>query len=408
MNILGALAVFAIVAVLIGWQPLLFGIGVVTIVISLLILEILNILKKIPGLSVLSGHISKGHAVLAVIVLVVLTYGGISLAGITSGGGAGPLTVPSLTQPPTLPSAPGALQSATLRLNVKSVNGTYNGASTVFGLPAGIVSDRNALMKKVYEGKTSDLTPGIMSLTSGQFSLSGFNAKIGDTVTFAGYQDNTPAATENISFVKTATITGMTAGSTPEWMLSDSNYVWYNYPTLAFYDATDTQRSGYNESEGSAIEKTFTFNVFPGYWGDTFKDTYLWVEIPESNVAAIKKVKITASDGTVVEYGMPQSVTSSENIFKAVPSLTTSTDKIYNIGKLPVDSVRINNNEKAKQIVEVTYDHPASSFVLAYFKITTNTNALTSAGGHYDSPSTNLRLNMTDNTTAGVTLDTWW
>jgi hypothetical protein len=306
-----------------------------------------------------------------------------------------PLSVP-LSEDTT--QAQGATGAAILRLNMKDmIGGVYAGSGTVYAPPAGTVTNRNDLMKLIQDGKTAQLTPYTMTLASGVFSFNGYPAKIGDTITFAGYQDATPGAAENVSFVMTVSITGMTAGSTPEWMISTPQYVWYNYPTLLYYNYADTAVTVYTEDEDAAIEKTLTFSMFPSVNGERWTDGYLWVEAPSANIGAIKNIKITASDGQTAEYaGIPAEVTSSENLFRAVPALTTSTDTMYLVGKFPSDGLaRTSTSQKAKQTVEVTYDHPASGNVSFYFKTTQNTNALTSTGGHYDSPSTNLQLNMT-------------
>lgn len=307
-----------------------------------------------------------------------------------------PLSVPSSfgTEPV---QAQGATASAILKLNMKDmIGGVYAGSGTVYAPPAGTVTNRNDLMKMIQDGKTAQLTPYTMTLTSGVFSYNGYPAKIGDTVTFAGYQDGTPGAAENVSFVMTTQITGLTAGSTPEWMVSTPQYVWYNYPTLLYYNYADTAVTSYNETEASAIEKAFTFSMFPSINGQEWIDAYLWIEAPAASIGAIKNIKITSSDGQNVEYaGIPAEVTSAENLFRAAPALTTSTDTMYLVGKFPSDGmVRTSSSQKAKQTVEVTYDHPASGSVKFYFKTTQNTNALTSTGGHFDSPATNLLLDM--------------
>lgn len=300
-------------------------------------------------------------------------------------------------------SQPGQEGTAVLKLNVKDQLGaTYAGTGTVYALKSGIVTDRNDLMQKIYDGNTASITPNTMTLTSGVEQFNGFSGKIGDQVVFAGYKDSTPGAAENVSFVKTVTITGITAGSTPEWMLSDAQFVWYNYPTLLFYNQ-GTARTIYEDDEDTAIEKSITFDVYPTNNGEQYIDTALWLESPEANIAAIKKVEVVAPDGSKVSYGMPQEVTSTENKFRAKPALTTSTNKMYYVGALPVDAVRTSTTEKGKYSITVTYDHPASSYVNMYFKITSNTNALTSTGGHIDTPSTNLNLNMSSAGTDGWT-----
>jgi hypothetical protein len=292
----------------------------------------------------------------------------------------------------------GATASAVLKLNVKgSIAETYAGSGTIYALHPGVVSNRNDLMKMVQEGKTADLAPNSMSLSGGVYSYNGFSGKIGDVVTFGGYADSTPGAAENRSFVATATITGLTAGSTPEWMISNPQYVWYNYATLLYYNYADAAVTVYTEDENAAIEKTLTFSMFPTNNGEGWNDAMLWVESPAANIAAIKSVTITPENGNAVTYsGVPQEVTTSENLFRAVPALTTSTNKVYKIGAFPSDGlVRTSTSQKGRQTIQVTYDHPASGSVNFYFKTTQNSNALTSAGGHYDSPSTNLNLNAT-------------
>jgi len=248
-------------------------------------------------------------------------------------------------------------------------------------------------MKKIYDGATADLIPGTMSVSSGTYTRSGYNARIGDVVVFAGYDDSTPAAAEVISFVKTATITGITAGSTPEYMLSDSTNIWSTYPTLLFYDSSDAAKTVYVEDEDVAIEKTFTVYMFPTNNGEAWTDAALWIESPESSIANIKRVRITSTQGAV-DFGMPYEISSTEAKFKAQPALTTTTNKMYYVGAIP-DVIRTSTSQKAKVTFEVTYDHPAST-VVNYLKVTQNTNALTSAGGHFDSPAVpGFTLNMT-------------
>jgi hypothetical protein len=375
-----------LVQLFMGWSSSTYTMILVGAGILLAVLTVMKI--TIDGVN----SRGKGQIVLASIVLIVLILFGVNASWIK---------LPSVTPTasivePSVGAGTGATYSAVLNLQMKDqVGSTYAGSGTVYALPTGVVTDRNDLMKKLYDGETALLTPKSMTLTSGVMSYSGFNAKIGDTVYFAGYRDTTPGAAENVSFVKTAKITGITAGSTPEFMLDDSSFVWYNYPTLLFYDPTDTARTIYVEDEDSAIEKTLTFYVFPTNNGEKWIDANLWLESPSSSIAAIKRIKMTAQDGTTVTYGMPQELTTSDSAYRATPALTTSTDTMYSVGKFPQDSVRTSTTQKAKYTVEATYDHPASGSVLLYFKVTQNTNALTSAGGHYDSPSTNLNLNMT-------------
>ncbi len=388
-------AIGVVILALLGINPTIGGIGIVTIGLILVGLEILGILKNIPGLNALSGHAERGTLILLLVVGLLL--GGYLGSVALDTGSAPELSASGFDQPIT---ASGAEQSAILKLNVKNQNGgTYAGSGVVYALHSGVVNNRNDLMKLVQEGKTGDLAPNTMTLSSGVYSYNGFNGKIGDTVTFAGYLDSTPAAAENVSFVATAQITGVTAGSTPEWMISNPQYVWYNYPTLLFYNYADTSVSQYNESESSAVEKVFTFSMYPSINGEGWNDAILWVEAPAANIAAIKQIKITPEIGTAVTYsGVPQEVTSSENIFRAVPALTTATDTVYKVGAFPQDGLlRTSSTQKGRQTIEVTYDHPASGNVLFYFKVTQNSNALTSAGGHFDSPATALQLNMTDN-----------
>ena len=299
---------------------------------------------------------------------------------------------------PSIVIQEGAVGNAILKLNVKdAIGSSYAGSGTVYALPVGVVTDRNDLMKKIYDGNTGMLAPNSMALASSVYSYNGFSGKVGDTVVFGGYYDSSPAAAENMSFVKTAKITGITAGSTPEWMLSDAQYVWYNYPTLLFYDSSDAAKTIYNETEAAAIEKTFTVYMFPTNNGEAWTDSALWLESPSSSVANIKRISITPPNGGIpVVYGMPQEVSTSEAMFRAQPALTTTTNTMYYVGSIP-DGVRTSTTTKGKVTIEVTYDHPASGNVLNYLKVTQNTNALTSSGGHFDSPAVpGFTLNMTD------------
>jgi len=356
-------------------------------------------LHFIPSLKL--GQTTKMDNQSAVVVgLLIVVFGGL----IPVISGYMPEAPAASTYITTLDSVqPGQQANAILKLNVKDQDaGTYAGSGIIYALKSGIISDRNDLMKKVAEGDTALLAPNSMTLASGVYSFNGFSGRVGDVITYAGYLDATPAVAENVSFVKTVTLTGITGGSTPEWMTSDAQYVWYNYPTLLFYNQ-GTAVTVYKDTEAAAIEKSLSFDVYPSIDGEQYIDSYLWLEAPEANIAAMKDFEITAPDGTKVSYGMPQEVTSVENMFRAKPALTTSTDKMYLVGKLPVDSVRTSTTEKAKYSITATYDHPASNNVLVYFKITSNTNALTTAGGHIDTPSTNLQLNMTDGGSDGWT-----
>ena len=357
----------------------------------LLALSVIALVLMIIGIVKFEGRPSNIVSIIALLAIVV--FSGV----IPSTWGEEVTTVPiptaSFVESP-IQVQEGAVGSASLKLYVKNIAGTYDGTSTIYAIKPGIVTDRNELMKLIYDGKTSDLIPGTMSQSGGTYTLNGYNARIGDTVMFAGYEDSAPAATDNVSFVKMATITGITAGSTPEYMISDSSYIWYNYPTLLFYDSSDAAKTVYKEGEGTAIEKTFTVYMFPTNNGETWKDAALWIESPESSIANIKRVRITSTQGAV-DFGMPYEISSVETKFKAQPALTTTTNKMYYVGEIP-DVVRTSTSQKAKVTFEVTYDHPASGDVLNYLKVTQNTNALTSAGGHFDSPAVpGFTLNMT-------------
>ncbi|MDD3840110.1 MAG: hypothetical protein PHP06_05995 [Clostridia bacterium] len=309
------------------------------------------------------------------------------------------LPVQELKVPTNQQDQQAALQgtSATLKLNVKNaVGGTYASTGTIYALH-NEVSDRNDFMKLIQEGKIGEIAPYTMSLTTGVYSLAGYTGKVGDIVTFAGYQDNTPGAAENVSFVMTAKLTGLeNSDSGNAWTISNPVKVWYNYPTLLYYNYADTAVTSYLESEASSVEKSVTFDMFPTNNGEQWTDSVLWLEAPQSNIGAIKTITITPETGTAVTYsGIPQEVVSSENLFRAVPALTTSTDKMYKVGAFPAEGLlRTSTTAKGRMSVKVTYDHPASGSVLFYFKTTQNSNALTSAGGHYDSPATNFMLNM--------------
>lgn len=370
--------------------------GIAPLAIGLIVL--LGILD-IVGILHIGKVESKGtrylNGALTVITLLMILNGAGYLAGATSSTNM--LAIDQ--QPQTLD---GATQSATLKLNMRNLIGaTYAGSGVVYALHPGVVTDRNDFMKKIADGNTADIAPNSMTLSSGVFSLAGYAGKIGDTVTFAGYLDSTPAAAEEKSFVFTATLTGMTAGSTPEWMISKPTYVWYEYPTLLYYNYADTAVTVYTEDEDVAIEKTLSFSMFPTNNGEQWVDADLWVEAPAASIGAIKSITITPDNGQAVTYsGIPAEVTSGENLFRAVPALTTATDTMYHVGKFPNSDadgglVRTSTNQKGRMSVTVTYDHPASGDILFYFKTTQNSNALTSTGGHYDSPATNLMLNMT-------------
>ena len=354
----------------------------------LLALSVIALVLMIIGIVKFEGRPSNIVSIIALLAIVVFS-------GVIPSTWGEQVTVPtaSIVESP-IQVQEGAVGSASLKLYVKNIGGTYNGAGTIYAVKPGIVTDRNDLMKLIYDGKTSDLIPGTMSQSGGTYTLNGYNARIGDTVMFAGYQDSAPAATDNVSFVKMATISGITAGSTPEYMLSDSSYIWYNYPTLLFYDSSDAAKTIYKEIETVAIEKTFTVYMFPTNNGETWKDAALWIESPESSIANIKRVRITSTQGAV-DFGMPYEISSTEAKFKAQPALTTSTNKMYYVGAIP-DVVRTSTTQKAKVTIEVTYDHPATATsVLNYLKVTQNTNALTSAGGHFDSPAVpGFTLNM--------------
>ncbi len=366
--------------------------GLLALLVGLMVFGIIRSKNEESGTRVLNGIIW------AVAVLVMVNQLG------WLGGAATPALDTSSSTTEQVATQPGA-KAAILKLNVKNGTGvTYSGAGTVYALHPGVVNNRNDLMKMIQEGRTGDLTPNSMTLASGVLSFNGYSGKIGDTVTFAGYHDATPGAGENVSFVITSKITGLSAGSTPEWMISDPQYVWYNYPTLLYYNYADTAVTQYHEAEASAVEKTLTFSMYPTNNGERWTDAMLWVEAPESSIAAIKQVKITPETGTPVTYsGVPQEVTSGENLFRAVPAVTNGTNKVFKVGAFPADGlVRTSSTQKGRQTVEVTYDHPASGDVYFYFKTTSNSNALTSTGGHFDSPATNMLLMM--NTTG---TDAW-
>lgn len=386
------LQIVALILVLAGFATAA-GIAPLVIGVILLIggLNVVGILKF--GKSEEKGTRVMNGLVWGVTLLLVVN----AMGWIGAGTGTKTLSTNTISEPSVQTASGDA--SAVLRLNVKNgIGSTYANTGTIYALKPGVVNTKEELMKLVQEGKTSALTPNSMTLASGVYSYSGYSGRVGDTVTFAGYNDATPAATENVSFVATATITGLTAGSTPEWMISAPQYVWYSYPTLLYYDSSDAAKVNATELEASAIEKTFTFYMFPTNNGEKWQDAALWLESPASNIAAVKRVVITCDGCTPSDNGMPYEIPSSENSFRAAPALVTSTDTMYFAGKFPTDAVRTSTSQKAKMSIAVTYDHPASGDVLLRFFVTQNTNALTSAGGHFDSPSTSFKLNLTDNT----------
>ena len=407
------LAIAAIIAALIGWQPLLFGISVVTIVGILLILEITGFLKKIPGLSVLSGHIKRGTAIMLLVVLAVVVYGGASLGGIMSGGG---ITVPSL---PAQQATIGDTYSGEYEFFPSDGDATtYAGSGVVYVLDKSFIKSSEEeskydFMKILADGNTGKLlAPGgtaqanAISVSSGEFSKTQLSAKTGDHIALCGYLDNTPAAAENISFCKDVVLTGFnTETSKWNWYFAatgTTDYTWYSYATTAIYDSSDAARTSYNETETTAIEKTFTMYTFPTYNGEGIYDASLYLEAPSSNAGAIKKITITSppdanGNKATVEYTSLQStsqMSSNDPRFIAAPSLTTGTDTMYYIGKFPRDAVRTSSSEKAKFTIETTYDHPASSSVLMYFKPVMNSGAKSVTGGHFDWGAT-IHLNMT-------------
>ncbi len=371
-------------------------------------LGILGAALVIPKLKMTLGMNMTTVVIVALVVVMGANIGGLysSTIGTLGTGQVASIGMPAYEGQPSV----GQLQSATLKLNVKHQDGTtYAGSGIIYALKSGIVSDRYSLMKMLYDGKTSDLTPNTMTLASGVESYPGFAGRVGDQITLAGYKDTTPAAAENVSFIKTVMLTGITGGSTPEWMISEPQFVWHNYPTLLFYDSTDTARTRYNESEATAVEKTFTLYMFPTNDGEQWINSALYIEAPSSNAGAFKTIKIADQDGKSVEYTSLQStgqMSSSDPRFIAAPSLTTSTDTMYFVGKFPSDEIRTSSTQKAKMTLTVTYDHPASGSVDTYFKVVSNADALTSSGGHFDSPSTNMKFNMTVNTDAG-SADLW-
>lgn len=387
----------AIIQLFVGWNSSTIA---TVIVAAGLIIGVLTMIRiTINGVN----DKGKGAIMLMTIILGILLVFGLSAAGLVKESAQ----VASLSTTETgIQAQVGAEGNAVLKLNARNgTGGTYISTGTVYALKPGVVSDRYNLMKKIYDGDLFSLTPNSMTLSSGVYSINGYSARIGDQVTFAGYYDSSPAAAENVSFVKTATITGITAGSNPEWMLSDAQLVWYDYPTLAFYDPTETARTVYTEDEDASVQKTLSFDMFPTNNGEQWTDASIWVESPSANIAAITHVKVTGVDmngaSYVYDYGMPYEISSADNLFKATPALTTSTNKMYYIGKI-ADSVRTSTTQKGKVHFEVTYDHPASGSVNFYFKAVQNTNALTTTG-HYQSPATNLNLNATTTGTDGWT-----
>lgn len=411
-NTITLLAGVGVIMALVGVNPLLGGIGALTIILAIVGLELVGVLKQIPVLQTLSGRQPKGT--LAIMFVAILVLGGF-LGSIAIGNVAKTASIPDYSnygQPDDqISTAPSAqVMNANFKFYPANATGSaYAGSGVVYVLDPLLVPDRFTLMKTVADGKTASLTYGgaqasPISVSSGLFQKNQLSGKVNDQVELCGYQDSSPAAGESVSFCKTATLTGITAGSDPIWMWAFADtgsvdYSWRNYATTAYYDATEAARTGYKETEASAIEKTLTFSVMPTNNGEVITDAALYLEGPASNAGAIKSIKITGPTGQIVTYtalANTGTMSSGAPEFIASPALTTSTDTMYFIGRFPEDGVRTSTSDKAKFTIETVYDHPASGNVNFYFKAVQNVDAKSVSGGHFDFGGTSLNLNMTD------------
>ena len=402
-----------------GWDTFSLGTAVIGIAI---ILGVLNFFKI--GISGDSGH--RGHILLLTVVLGILIIFGVTLGGlIPKTTGTPALTIPSkVNEPASLPAAASG-QSITAKYIFYPSGqngGTYGGSGIVYLLAPTLsdgtaLNDRYDFMKVLADGNTGlFLAPdgktqaSSISVSSNAYTKNYFAGKVGDSFKMCGYLDNTPANAENVSWCKTVQLTGITAGSTPEWMYTldgaGTDFMWRNYAALDWYDSSDTSRTIYAEAESSAIQRTFTLYAHPGVNGQQVgDDTTLYIETPSSNAGSFKKVKITSPNGKSVEYTAFQStstMSSGDPRFIAAPALTNSTHTSYYAGTVPEAAVRTSTSSIGKYTIEVTYDHPASNSVLTYLKLVQNAKAKTVTGGHFDDPASGFLLWM--NATGS---DTW-
>jgi hypothetical protein len=397
--------------ILAGWNY--NGITTLLVVVAM-ILGVANFFKI--GISGDSGH--RGQIVAMTLITGAIVVFGVSIAGLAANAPAAAIQDPfSNLQDQNTPQATGATYTAKFNSYPSGpTGGTYVGSGLVYLLDPSVASDRYSFMKLLADGNTGKLlAPGgvapasSISVSSGAFTKTQLTAKVGSTIMMCGYLDTTPAQAENTSFCNKVTLTGITGGSTPEWMWSfadgSTEYSWRNYATLLWYDSSDAARTIYQENEASSIEKTFTVYTFPTNNGEQITDASLYFEAPSSNAGAVKRISIRPPTGEAVTYSALQStgqMSSNDPRFIAAPALTTSTNVMFYIGAFPGDAIRSSASEKAKYTIEMVYDHPASGSVLTYLKAVQNANAKTVSGGHFDSPTSGFTLNMT-----AVGADAW-
>lgn len=391
-----------------GIAPYIIGIGFVVGLLGALNIYHLGTYSK-------SNH--NLTLVLTALTAIVVLAPGLQMSGIMSGISSAPQTL-SLDTPGNeqVQTTEGSTMQAALKFYpTDAVGNTYAGTGVVYALDPSAAADRFDFMKILADGQNSKLVrngaqASPKSVSSGVFTWNNFQGKIGEDVELCGYLDTAPAAGDNVSWCKTIKLTGITAGSTPEWMFSGGDFNWRRYATTAtWYDSSDIGRSRYIDMSSSAVEHTVRAYIFPGNNGEGVYNAALYIQSPAANAGAVKDVTIKGPTGASVVYTSLQStatMSSTDPRFIAAPAVNTSAggaagDTQYYVGAFPEEAVKLGSSGVDKAVYEVAlrYDHPASGDVEMFLSAVQNADAKTVSGGHFDFGQ-DLVINMTANTDA--------